>query len=155
GYAATVLGDHPFGYYRLGDTGLVAADSSPTHNDGVYTGTYPTETPPPLRGQVGAIANDTDKAADFRSSNNYNHSPPGQHPYVSIPDHPSQAPSKLTVEAWVTMTPGVNPQSYAAVVFKPTAQPFDGYGMFHYNGGVHFYLNDWHNAVNVPVSRVN
>lgn len=82
-YRALVLGDAPFAYYRLGDTGTVAKDETGAH-DGTYIG--------PLKHVAGAIVGDTDTAASFDGTTSY----------IAVggaPDFEENAP--FTLEAWV------------------------------------------------------
>ncbi len=65
GYAATVLGQNPAGYWRFGESsGTIAADSSPSLDGGTYTGGV-------TLGQPGAIIGDSNTAATFDGSTGY------------------------------------------------------------------------------------
>jgi hypothetical protein len=57
-YPAAVLASHPLIYWRLGDSGAIAADASGSGNTGIYAGGA-------SGGAPGAIPNDADTAATF------------------------------------------------------------------------------------------
>ena len=58
-YDTAVNGDHPAGYWRLGEsTGTTAADASGGNHPGTYSGSY-------TLGATGAVIGDTDTAVNF------------------------------------------------------------------------------------------
>ncbi|HEX4338870.1 MAG TPA: LamG domain-containing protein [Polyangiaceae bacterium] len=152
-YSSTVLGDHPLGYWRLGDMDATAHDWSPSKWPGTYVGTY-SDSPAPLRGQPGALSDDGDTAATFALSNNANHSPPGQSNFVTI-STPPKALSQLTLEAWVTMAQGRIPQTYSAPILKDTGGLADGFGFIWYSGSLYFYLNARLQRVGIPIPDIS
>lgn len=89
GYAATILATSGLvGYWRLDETGgTTAFDSSPTGDNGTYTGTYTLNTP-------GAIMSDMNSpAASFSGTN----------AYVNIPDNDAYSvgtTNALSIEIW-------------------------------------------------------
>src|SRR5437773_2210150 len=155
-YSATILGDAPVGYWRLGElTGPTAFDSSPSHNDGTYTGTY-ADSAIPLLNQPGAIVGDADGSAYFTISNNSNHTPPTQSSFVAVPHAASQAPTNpaLSLEAWFTMSQrkGAIPQTYSAIIEKTSRNATDGYGLYWYVNTLYFYINSSNIRVGVPIN---
>jgi fibronectin type 3 domain-containing protein len=87
GYAATVLGQNPAGYWRFGESsGTIAADSSPSLDGGTYTGGV-------TLGQPGAIIGDSNTAATFDGSTGY---------FSSGVLQPS--PTTFSAEAWFKTT---------------------------------------------------
>lgn len=84
-YASTVLGDHPSGYWRLGDSGPVFADSSGNLNLGGPTGSV-------TQGAGGGLPNDSDKAVTLAASSS-----------VST-NYVQPNVTAYTAEAWVNTT---------------------------------------------------
>lgn len=84
-YPSLVLERSPLAYYRMGDTGSVAADSAADGRDGSYVGM-------PSLGVPGALVNDSDTATALTG---------GQRVDVPPPELPL---ANFTVEAWVKTT---------------------------------------------------
>lgn len=84
-YRGTVLADAPVSYWRLGEaSGTTAADERGT-NPGTYAGGY-------SLGQAGALASDTNTAADFNGTSGR----------VSVPHSSSlNLTTRVSIEAWV------------------------------------------------------
>ena len=85
-YAATVLGDNPAGYWRLGETfGTAATDATGSGNGGTYLGGY-------VQGQSGGPLGDPDPAVGLNGSTGW----------ISLPNATGlQLTGALSVEAWV------------------------------------------------------
>lgn len=88
-YAAAVLADAPYAYWRLDEaSGTVAADSSGNGRDGSFVAA-------PLLGQGGALAEGGNSAVRFSA---------GSGQYVNIPlGFGGVGWSEVTVEAWVNL----------------------------------------------------
>jgi hypothetical protein len=125
-YPSTVQGTSGLvSYWRLGETsGTTAADSQ-----GSNTGTY---TNGVTLGATGAIAGDSNKGASFDGVNDY----------VNVPDSSSLRPAtQISLEAWVK--PNASVPNYASVATKTTLNTWsDGYGMYAWQGGIDFWVND-------------
>jgi hypothetical protein len=82
-------------------------------------------------GVTGAPQGEANTAATFDGVNDV----------VVVPDAAAHKPATVTVEAWVKPNAGI--PNYASVATKTTATTWsDGYGMFAWNGGVAFWVND-------------
>ncbi|HMJ14225.1 MAG TPA: LamG-like jellyroll fold domain-containing protein, partial [Polyangiaceae bacterium] len=149
-YRDTVLGDSPTGYWRLGDTDNIARDASPVGRNGTYRGLH-TDSRLPTRGLSGAIRDDVDTAARFFIWNNYAHWPVTDYNWVEVPHDASQSPAKLSLEAWVTLTPGGIPQTYSSIVMKADRTFEDGYGLYYYGYNVYFYVGGRNRRVAIPM----
>ena len=91
GYAATVLADAPYGYWRLGESsGTAAADGSGYAKTGTYTGGY-------TLAQTGAIGAELDGTSNTAALLN------GTTGRVTIPAI-ALAGGAITIECWVKMT---------------------------------------------------
>jgi len=84
-YSATVLGDGPVAYWRMGDTsGAIMADQSSHGNSGAYEGGF-------TLGQPGAIAGDGNTAVLFD----------GVSGAASVPSSASLQVNNVTIELWM------------------------------------------------------
>ena len=158
-YPSMILNDGAVGYWRLGDTGLIALDAAPRRNAGTYAASYyPTGTiadsPIGNQNQPGALLAASDTSTEFFISSNPNHTPQTETNYVVVPSDPNQSPvtASISVEAWFTMTPGKIPQTYSAILSKSTANLQDGYGIYWYSNTLYFFINNKNIRVGVPPS---
>jgi len=84
-YSATVLGDGPVAYWRMGDTsGAIMADQSSHGNSGAYEGGF-------MLGQPGAIAGDGNTAVLFDGASGG----------ASVPSSTSLKMNQITIELWI------------------------------------------------------
>jgi hypothetical protein len=118
-YAAAVLADNPFLYYRLGETDITkpAVDSSRSARPAAFKGSV-------VCGVPGAIANDVDTACRFD----------GTTTAVFVAKGPTFGGSPgppCSLEAWAhpTHAPGPNGHAVAGVEQEPN----DGYSIFFYD----------------------
>ena len=82
-------------------------------------------------GAAGAPYGEANTAATFDGINDA----------IVVPDAAALKPATTTVEAWVK--PNAAIPNYASVATKTTATTWsDGYGMFAWNGGIAFWVND-------------
>lgn len=89
-YRDTILSHQPLGYWRLGEaTGNVAADSSGNNRNGTYVNV--------TKGQIGAIAGDSDQSSWFDGINSY----------VTTPINVSELTEGFSLESWIR-TPSVS-----------------------------------------------
>jgi hypothetical protein len=111
-YAQTVLADSPIAYYRLGDTGSTAVDSTSHHLDGTYTDV--------VTHAAGLIAGDSDQAALFSGALDG-----GAFPRLYVPRNALLEPSAaVSVEAWIRpLTVDAEIVSYG----PQTGSPFQPY----------------------------
>jgi hypothetical protein len=112
-------------YWRLGETSGTTAADRQGRNPGTYSGGV-------TRGAAGAVAGDPNTAAVFD----------GVDDYVNVPDSVSLKPAtQISLEAWVKPNAGI--PTYASVATKTTVNTWsDGYGMYAWEGGIDFWVND-------------
>jgi hypothetical protein len=112
-YPGVELGDHPVGYWRLGETtGTTAFDASPNVGDGTYFNGV-------ALGVPGALLHDGDTAALFDGVNDY-------------VDIPNSSPlditrSALTVELWAKAAPQ---RVYSTLLSKTDLNGTMGYSIY-------------------------
>ncbi|MHB8490605.1 MAG: LamG domain-containing protein [Solirubrobacteraceae bacterium] len=111
-YAATVLGDSPTAYYRLGDQigSAQAADSGPSGYTGSYAGT-------PKLGAAGALVTDLNTAMDTNSFTGWMNPPA-----ASVPT----GTGAMTVELWAKGTSNTSGNQYAFLLEAPTTASLFG-----------------------------
>src|SRR5947209_557981 len=105
-YASAILSDKPVGYWRLGDTGSIAGDSSGGAHDGTLNGAI-------IRGVAGATA-DGDAAMSFNGNG-----------YISVPDSSAFHPRAFSLEAWFYKTAD---SSFQRILAEGTT-PSSAYGL--------------------------
>lgn len=111
-YRETVLSDHPLGYWRLGDSGTVAADETGAH-DGTYSGSC-------REGVAGAIAGDSNTAVTFDGSTCK----------VSLPTaYAFAGTSAFSVELWSATAANTVFQMMFCEETRNTQDPIDGYAL--------------------------
>jgi hypothetical protein len=157
-YPTTVLADGPVAYYRLGErVGTTVYDEAPAQNHGTYVaaayrqpGLVP-GLPLARLGNEGAILHDPDTAASFYYTN-LNPPPNPKYNFIQVPHNKAQEiKSKLTLEVWFTMKPGI--QTYSALISKSSSNwQGDGYGIYNYAGSEYFFINHINIRVGVPVA---
>ncbi len=124
-YQADVLADAPVGYWRFDDAGEFAVDSAAvgtaqdgTYENGVFRGSRSL-----LLGDVGLRFGGSDGR-------------------VVIPDAAELKPPQITVESLVFPQTGIS--NYDFVMMKSSSTAWnDGYGLYYYNGNLHFYVNNY------------
>jgi hypothetical protein len=125
-YSATVAGDSPVAYWRLGEAPGVTTAVDASGNG--HSGTYSTAA---IRGSAGAIVGDADTAASFD----------GTAGKVSVPDaDPLRLNGAFSIELWAKLTQFAN--SYPGLVVKGSSATADGYLIWYTSAGaVHFKRN--------------
>jgi outer membrane protein assembly factor BamB len=119
GYAGVVLGDNPTGYYRLDDTGSVAADSSGNGYNGVVGSSL-------QEGAAGLIAGG-DTAMTFPGSTT-------TAGVVSFSEIAAMEPkSNVSLEAWLEFTAA--PKIYTTLVAYGSDRGYAPYSLFFHAGG--------------------
>jgi hypothetical protein len=118
-YSATILGDKPIGYWRLGesDPSLPAADATPDGNNGTYVGAV-------TLGQPGAILGDTDTAAAFDGSSTFVDIPSATGGIFDLSANFSLAPPAAKFSATVASTSaGATADIYTACAVPRSPPP--------------------------------
>jgi outer membrane protein assembly factor BamB len=115
-YADTVLADSPEAYYRLGDTGPTAADSSVNNHPGTFVGVGAGL----AQGTPGLLVTDAGLSATWNGTAGA---------YVSAPRDPAlEVPSGISVEAWVK--PATDNGNQSLVEYGDNASTsFKGFGL--------------------------
>jgi beta-N-acetylglucosaminidase/Concanavalin A-like lectin/glucanases superfamily/Glycosyl hydrolase family 20, domain 2 len=133
-FSRLVLGNHPAGYWRLGDTGAVSGDSSGNGNDGIDVDAV-------THGVPGALAGSSDTAVRLVGG------------YVTVPNSPTVSlTGPFTIAAWIKPTT-TNQQQ--AIIEKYNAPYPNGYVLrIGSDGRLYAYSNDATTSVGVTGATV-
>ncbi len=124
--ALALAASGPLVHYRLNElSGMTVADSSSNALQGTVVNSADF-------GVQGAFGPGLDTSIGFQDDNDY----------INVPHDPLLDPSQLTVEAWVYAASNIS--TYDSVLNKSSNTAWgNGYGIYYYNGSIHFYVNGY------------